>query len=54
MLKALLLQLIFSVPAITLLIIFLRFSRELRDFCGFTSVPDASGFTPIQRHSSRS
>lgn len=49
MLKALLLQLIFSVPTITLLIIFLRFSRELRDFCGFTSVPDASGFTRFKQ-----
>lgn len=49
MLKALLLQLIFSVPAITLLIIFLRFSRELRDFCGFTSVPDASVFTRFKQ-----
>lgn len=49
MLKALLLQLIFSVPTITLLIIFLRFSRELRDFCGFTSVPDASRFTRFKQ-----
>lgn len=49
MLKALLLQLIFSVPTITLLIIFLRFSRELRDFCGFTPVPDASRFTRFKQ-----
>ena len=49
MLKALLLQLIFSVPTISLLIIFLKFSRELRDFCGFSSVPDASAFTRFKQ-----
>ena len=42
MLKALLLKHIFSIPTTTLLIIFLRFSQELRDFCGFDVVPDAS------------
>ena len=35
MLKALLLQLIFSIPTVSLLIIFLKYSEELRDFCGF-------------------
>lgn len=34
-LKALLLQLIFSIPTISLLIVFLKYSQELRDFCGF-------------------
>lgn len=33
MLKALLLQLIFSIPATSLLIVFLKYSQELRDFC---------------------
>jgi hypothetical protein len=39
---ALLLQRISSVPTNTLLISFLRLSKELRDFCGFTKVPDPS------------
>ena len=33
MLKALLLQLIFSIPTTSLLIVFLKYSQELRDFC---------------------
>ena len=35
----------YSLFSLSLLIIFLKFSRELRDFCGFSSVPDTSGFT---------
>ena len=42
MLKALLLQLIFSIPTTSLLIVFLKYSQELREFCGFSVVPDAS------------
>ncbi len=49
MLKALLLQLIFSIPTVSLLIIFLKFSQELRDFCGFSVVPDASKFTRFKQ-----
>ena len=49
-LKALLLQLIFSIPTVSLLIIFLKFSQELRDFCGFSVVPDASKFTRFKQH----
>ena len=49
MLKALLLQLIFSIPTFSLLIIFLKFSQELRDFCGFDVVPDASKFTRFKQ-----
>ena len=49
MLKALLLQLIFSIPTTSLLIIFLKYSRELRDFCGFDLVPDASKFTRFKQ-----
>lgn len=44
-----LLQLIFSIPTVTLLIIFLKFSCELRDFCGFSSVPYTFGFTRFKQ-----
>jgi len=44
MLKALLLQRIFSIPTDSLLLVFLLYSQELRDFCGFDAVPDASMF----------
>lgn len=49
MLKALLLQLIFSIPSTSLLIVFLKYSQELRDFCGFDVVPDASKFTRFKQ-----
>ena len=49
MLKALLLQLVFSIPTTSLLIVFLKYSRELRDFCGFDVVPDASKFTRFKQ-----
>ncbi len=49
MLWALLLQRIFSIPTDTLLIIFLKYSKELRDFCGFRKVPDASKFTRFKQ-----
>ena len=49
MLKALLLQRIFSIPADTLLIVFLKYSQELRDFCGFDVVPDGSKFTRFEQ-----
>lgn len=49
MIKALLLQRIFSIPTDTLMILFLKFSQELRDFCGFTVVPDASKFTRFKQ-----
>ncbi len=49
MLRALLLQLIFSIPTTSLLIVFLKYSRELRDFCGFDVVPDASKFTRFKQ-----
>ena len=45
MLKAFLIQRIFSIPTDTLLIVFLKYSQELRGFCGFDVVPDASKFT---------
>ena len=49
MIWALLLQRIFSIPTDTLLITFLKFSKELRDFCGFRKVPDASKFTRFKQ-----
>lgn len=49
MLKALLLQLIFSIPTTSLLIVFLKYSQELRDFCGFDVVPNASKFTRFKQ-----
>ena len=49
MLKALLIQCIFSIPTDTLLFIFLKYSQELRDFCGFDIVPDASKFTRFRQ-----
>ena len=49
MLGALLLQLIFSIPTTSLLIVFLKYSQELRDFCGFNVVPDASKFTRFKQ-----
>lgn len=49
MIWALLLQRIFSIPTDTLLLTFLKFSHELREFCGFTRVPDASRFTRFKQ-----
>ena len=49
MLKALLLQRIFSIPTDTLLLIFLTYSAELREFCGFNKVPDASKITRFKQ-----
>ena len=43
-LSALILQKIFSIPSDSLLILFLGLCRELRDFCGFSKVPDAPLF----------
>ena len=49
MISALILQRIFSIPTDSLLIIFLKYSKELRDFCGFLKVPDASKFTRFKQ-----
>lgn len=49
MLRALLLQRIFSIPTDSLLIVFLKYSQELRDFCGFSVVPDAPEFTRFKQ-----
>ena len=41
-LSAFILQKIFSIPTDSLLLLFLHLCKELRTFCGFTKVPDAS------------
>ena len=45
MLKAFLIQRIFLIPTDTLLIVFLKYSQELRDFCG----SNASKFTRFKQ-----
>ena len=49
-LSALILQKIFSIPTDSLLILFLSISKELRDFCGFSKVPDAPLFTRFRQN----
>ena len=45
--SALILQKIFSIPSYSLLILFLRLYRELRDFCAFPKSPTLPSF-PLQ------
>lgn len=45
MLSALIIQKILSIPETSMLINFLNLSKELRDFCGFSRIPDAAQFT---------
>ena len=45
---ALIIQRIFSIPTDQLLLTFLSYSKTLRDFCGFTKVPDASKITRFE------
>ena len=49
MLWALIIQKIFSIPTDSLLLVFLNYSKELREFCGFTKVPDASKITRFKQ-----
>lgn len=49
MLSALILQKILGIPTVSLLIIVLTLSKELRDFCGFDKVPDHSQFTRFKQ-----
>ncbi len=49
MLWALIIQRIFSIPTDSLLLVFLHYSRHLREFCGFTKVPDASKITRFKQ-----
>lgn len=46
---SLILQKILSIPSDSLLIFFLHLCKELREFCGFTKVPDASKFTRFKQ-----
>ena len=46
---ALILQRIFSIPKDQLLLTFLLYSKPLREFCGFTKVPDASKITRFKQ-----
>ena len=46
---ALIIQRIFSIPTDQLLLTFLSYSKPLRDFCGFTKVPDASKITRFKQ-----
>ncbi len=48
-LTSLTLQKIFSIPSVSLLILFLNLCEELRDFCGFDKVPDAPLFTRFKQ-----
>ena len=48
-LSSLILQKIFSIPTDSLLILFLALCKELRDFCGFSKVPDAPLFTRFRQ-----
>lgn len=43
--RALILQKLIGIPTDSLLITILKCSKEIRDFCGFDMVPDASQFT---------
>jgi len=49
LLWALIIQRIFSIPTDQLLLTFLHYSRPLRDFCGFSKVPDASKITRFKQ-----
>lgn len=49
MLWALIIQRIFSIPTDQLLLTFLTYSRPLREFCGFSKVPDASKITRFKQ-----
>ena len=49
MLWALILQRILSIPTDSLLLIFLQYSKHLREFCGFTKIPDASKITRFKQ-----
>ncbi len=49
LLWALIIQHIFSIPTDSLLLIFLKYSKVLREFCGFRKVPDASKLTRFKQ-----
>jgi hypothetical protein len=45
--SALLLQKLLSIPTVELLITFLNFSEDLRNFCGLRTVPEPFIFLPV-------
>ena len=47
---ALIIQRIFSIPTDQLLLTFLTYSKPLREFCGFSKVPDASAYSARTAH----
>lgn len=49
LLWALIIQRIFSIPTDSLLLVFLKYSRHLREFCGFSNVPDSSKITRFKQ-----
>lgn len=49
MLSALIIQKILSIPQTSLLINILKLSKELRELCGFTNVPNTSQFTRFKK-----
>jgi hypothetical protein len=49
LLWALIIQRIFSIPTDSLLLVFLHYSKHLRDFCGLSKVPDASKITRFKQ-----
>lgn len=49
LLWALIIQRIFSIPTDSLLLTFLEYSKDLREFCGFIKVPDASKITRFKQ-----
>lgn len=49
LLWALIIQRIFSIPTDQLLLVILQYSKPLRDFCGFSKVPDASKITRFKQ-----
>lgn len=50
LLWALIIQKIFSIPTDSLLLTFLHYSKDLREFCGFSKVPDASKITRFKQN----
>ena len=49
LLWALIIQRIFSIPTDELLLVFLTYSKPLREFCGFSKVPDGSKITRFKQ-----
>jgi len=47
---ALIIQKILSIPSDKILLTFLTYSKPMRDFCGFTKVPDASKLTRFKQN----